>query len=586
MKRYWKNNMDKKFQRTESVINKVYIRFMIPAMLSAIGISLSEFADSMVVAHLLSSDAFAIVNLGLPVALTVSMIYSITGIGGSLLFAESLGKKDKAGAENYFTISSALALLTGMLLFVLFIVFRPMLGDLFGCPGELRAEFDTYILSLCLFVPFGVLLMHFSYFLPVIGSPFLSMGLVVAVNVLNITLDVFFIKAVGMGCVGAATATTVSYIIVFAVALLIWRFRKLSLSFCRFKDIWTHGKEIVEKGLPSGSVQAGYAVTTVFCNHFMNLAFGMNGILAMSLFAQLDSFISIALAGIVENNASFAAMLKGEGDYFGIRRLSKRVTLMIVATCVFLSGVFVIFPQQVAALFNISDSGALDLIKSLIPIYVLYYPLRSIILVLRDIYNTLDRSMYATLLGILDKVVSIPLIGGALYFLFGGYGLIAAFPVSMLFILCLIAGINHRIVIKSSGRYSPILLLDEEYPMKALCSYSINSLDDVAGIGAYIGNSLSDITSSQNISNKLCLAAEEMGIYIIDHCGVGTAVDFLISSNGREFMLTCRSPGKPFYPIEERDRELSTNELLLKDLFEIRHEYVFGLNSTKLTIGV
>ena len=90
----------KKFQRTETVVNKVYIRFMIPAMLSAIGISLSEFADSMVVSHLLSSDAFAIVNLGAPVALMVSMLYTITGIGGSLLFAESLGKKDKAGAEN------------------------------------------------------------------------------------------------------------------------------------------------------------------------------------------------------------------------------------------------------------------------------------------------------------------------------------------------------------------------------------------------------------------------------------------------------------------------------------------------------
>ena len=67
--------------------------------------------------------------------------------------------------------------------------------------------------------------------------------------------------------------------------------------------------------------------------------------------------------------------------------------------------------------------------------------------------------------------------------------------------------------------------------------------------------------------------------------GADTAVDFLISSNGREYILTCRSPGKPFYPISEKKRELSPNELLLTGLFEIRHEYIFGLNSTKLTIG-
>jgi hypothetical protein len=59
----------------------------------------------------------------------------------------------------------------------------------------------------------------------------------------------------------------------------------------------------------------------------------------------------------------------------------------------------------------------------------------------------------------------------------------------MILILCFIVGVNRRIVRKSSGRYSPILLLDEEYPMKILCSYSVKSLDDVAGIGSYIGNS-------------------------------------------------------------------------------------------------
>ena len=63
-----KNN-DIKYKRTGFVLNKKYMHFMIPAMLSAVGISLSEFADSMVVSHLLSSDAFAIINLGTPVVL-------------------------------------------------------------------------------------------------------------------------------------------------------------------------------------------------------------------------------------------------------------------------------------------------------------------------------------------------------------------------------------------------------------------------------------------------------------------------------------------------------------------------------------
>ena len=108
----------------------------------------------------------------------------------------------------------------------------------------MREEFDTYVRVLCFFVPVGILFTHFTYFLPIVGRPFLSMGLVISVNVLNIILDIVFIRTFGMGF-----------------------------------------------------VQAGYVVTTIFCNNYMNLAFGLRGVVVMSLFGQLDSFISIALTG-------------------------------------------------------------------------------------------------------------------------------------------------------------------------------------------------------------------------------------------------------------------------------------------------
>ena len=579
------DNNEVKYKRTGLVLNKKYMHFMVPAMLSAVGISLSEFADSMVVSHLLSSDAFAIVNLGTPVVFMVSLIYTITGLGGTLLFAECLGKKDKQKAGQYFTVSTGLSLLSGLLLLALLTVFHSALGGLFGCPEELMAQFDAYTHVLRFFVPVGILLMHITYFLPVVGKPFLSMGLVVSANVLNLVLDVVFIRDLGMGCEGAALATLVSYLAVVIVMLCLWRFGKISLTLCEIEKARQSVKEIVEKGLPSGSVQSGYLVTTIFCNYFMNQAFGLNGVVVMSLFAQLDSVISIALTGIVDNNASFAAMLKGEGDYYGIRSLSRRVTVMIVLVCSGLSVGFAVFSDGVAAVFNIHDSDVLDLIGKLIPIYVSYYPLRCVLLVLRDIYNTLDRSVYATVLGVLDKVVSIPVIGGALYLWFGGYGLIAAFPVSMILILSLIAVVNRRIVTQSNGRYSPVLLLDEEYPLKALCGYSVTSLENVAEIGLRVGKSLGDASLDSRIADRICLAAEEMGVYIMERCGIDTAVDFLVSTNGSDFILTCRSSGEPFCPIGSDDSDLSPNELFLVRLFKIKYEYIFGLNSVSLTIG-
>ena len=57
------------------------------------------------------------------------------------------------------------------------------------------------------------------------------------------------------------------------------------------------------------------------------------------------------------------------------------------------------------------------------------------------------------------------------------------------------------------------------------------------------------------------------------------------SANRQNTIITCRSPGKPFYPIKPDQEKLSANELVLTKLFHIKHEYIFGLNSTTLTTG-
>ena len=558
---------------------------MIPALLSAIGVSLSEFADSMIVGQLLNSDAFAIVNLGTPVVFLTGMIYTVTGLGGSLLYAEHLGKKERDKADEVFTASSVAALCASVVLFLLLISFRPCLGSLFGCPTKLGTVFERYVLILCFFTPIGAVLMNLTFFLPIIGMPFFASGIVVLVNVLNIFLDIVMIRGFGMGGEGAAAATLISYLLVLAASLLVCRVRAIPLSLHRVSHAGKDILAIVKKGLPAGSVQAGYAVTTAFCNHFMNIAFGLEGVVAMSLFGQMDSVISIALTGIVDNNASFASMLKGEGDYYGIRSLTKHVAAMIISASALLCVCFVAFSRNIAAIFNITDEAALSLIAVLVPVYVLHYPLRSLLLLLRDIYSAIDRNAYATALGIADKTVSIPLVGGVLYLFFGGYGVIAAFPISMASILALIVIVNFGIVRSSGGRYSPVLLLDEQYPLKALCSYTVDIGKDPAQAGREIEKSMMEYLVVPSLLDKTCLAVEEICTYIRKNDPSGEPVDIMISSAGNDIIMTCRNAGQPFYPFETKRAGLNENELLLAEMFHIRHEYIFGLNSTSLTIG-
>ena len=572
-----------RYKRSAAILNKKYCIYMIPALLSAVGVSLSEFADSMIVGRLLSEDAFAIVNLGTPIVFMVSMVYTITGVGGSLLYAEYLAKKEKERADAYFSASMLAALAAGLVLFAGLMLFRTRLAGPFGCPDKLRTDFDRYVAYLCWFVLAGVALTNITYFLPVVGKPFLSMGIVIAANLMNIGLDIFFIRVFGMGCEGAALATIVSYLIALFAGVLICRFLKVPLRLHRVQNPWRPIAEILRKGFPVGIVQAGYAVTGIFCNYFMNLSFGREGVVAMSLFGQMDSVISIALSGVGDNNASFAAMLKGEGDYYGIRTLTRNVAIGVVLICSALALCFVRFSQPIAAVFNIHDADSLRLIARLTPVYVLYYPLRGLLLTLRDLYNTLDRSVYSSVLGVLDKAVSIPAVGFCLYLLYGGYGLVAAFPSSMALILLLVLGVNFYICRKSRGRYSPILLLDESNPLKALCTFTVRG--DMESLDTAVEESLQGRIGDRQLIMRTCLAVEEICAYIHDNCGADTPVDIMISTDNHSTIITCRNPGRPFYPVKPEGEKLSTSELVLTKMFQIKHEYIFGLNSTSLTTG-
>jgi hypothetical protein len=276
-------------------------------------------------------------------------------------------------------------------------------------------------------------------------------------------------------------------------------------------------------------------------------------------------------------------MLKGEGDYFGIRALTRNVTVVILLVCSVLAVCFACFSIPIAKIFNIHGEGALKLIVRLIPIYVLHYPLRGLLLTLRDVYNALGRSVYSTVLGVLDKTVSIPVVGSILYRLFGGYGLITAFPVSMALILILVLVVNLYIGRRSGGRYSPILLLDESNPLKALCGFT--ALGDLDGLYTVVEEELRKYLTDTKLISRTCLAVEEICTYTREKCGPDVPVDIMISADRDRTIITCRIPSKPFYPIKPDQENLTANELMLTKLFHIRHEYIFGLNSTSLCAG-
>ena len=100
-----------------------------------------------------------------------------------------------------------------------------------------------------------------------------------------------------------------------------------------------------------------------------------------------------------------------------------------------------------------------------------------------------------------------------------------------------------------------------------------------------VEESLQGRIGDRQLITRTCLAVEEICAYIHDSCGADTPVDIMISTDNHSTIITCRNPGRPFYPVKPEGDKLSTSELVLTKMFQIKHEYIFGLNSTSLTTG-
>ncbi len=89
-----------RFERKNTLINKRFHYFLLPTILSTIAISLNEFVDSIIVSHLLGHEAMSMVNMGFPIMLAFAVIYTLFGVGGSIVYAEHAGKQEIEKAES------------------------------------------------------------------------------------------------------------------------------------------------------------------------------------------------------------------------------------------------------------------------------------------------------------------------------------------------------------------------------------------------------------------------------------------------------------------------------------------------------
>ena len=179
-------------ERNAKLVNRKFLHYLIPSILMIFAMQFSSLLDGILIGNLISGEALAATSLVMPVLYIIQAPGFALGVGGSIVVANKLGKRDIEGAKKTFSISIILGVGISILFAAISFFVSAPLAKLFG---EASYELSyPYIYMYLLTDPIITLALLLGSFMAVDNNPKLSSIFFIISNVVKVGLEFIFIK--------------------------------------------------------------------------------------------------------------------------------------------------------------------------------------------------------------------------------------------------------------------------------------------------------------------------------------------------------------------------------------------------------
>ena len=192
-------------------INKLLIKQAVPATIGILVMSLNMIVDTIFVGQWIGVLAIAAITVVLPIAFLISSIGMGIGIGGSSIISRALGAENSDKAFLTFGNQICLTLILAIIFVTLGNIYSVPILNLFGAKGDILPIASEYFGVIIYGVPFLAFAMMGNPVIRAEGKPKFAMYAMMVPAILNVVLDILFIKVFGWGMWGAGLATSLSY---------------------------------------------------------------------------------------------------------------------------------------------------------------------------------------------------------------------------------------------------------------------------------------------------------------------------------------------------------------------------------------
>lgn len=336
-------------------IGKLLVNLAIPSIIAQIVNLLYNIVDRIFIGRMPNGElAMAGVGVAMPVILLVSAFSALIGMGGAPLTAIKMGEQDNDGAEKIMSNSFSMLNIVGVILTIVFFIFKePILWAFGGSEATIGYALD-YLSIYIIGTIFVQISMGMNPFINTQGFAKIGMFTVAIGAVINIILDPIFIFGLNMGVKGAALATITAQA-VSAVFVLNFLFGKKTILKIRKKYLKIDKKiifSIVSLGVAPFIMQATESLVLISLNNQLSKYGGDLAIGAMTIMSSIMQMITMPLMGLTQGAQPIISYNFGAKN---IDRVKKTFKLLLIS-CLTYSTVMVvllmIFPEFFVGIFN------------------------------------------------------------------------------------------------------------------------------------------------------------------------------------------------------------------------------------------
>lgn len=569
--------------RNSHIIRHTLRNYLAAAIFAGIIIQLNSTIDSMVAGQFIGADAVSVIILALPLVNILMLPGTILLMGATLLIAPAFGNQDYSRVNKMLTVGLASALAISAVFTALLAIFAGPVSLFITQDARLQPMLQEYFPFAFAGSFFGLFACAGSQFVQISGRPRLVAWFVGIFGVLNLALDILFVRVLQMGIRGAAAGTSAAAVLGFLVMVpyLLREPRPYRLCWPGWACFRSYFREILRRGTAAAMTGVSMIILNLGLNTLVLSKLGADGMFTLSICMQLLMICMLVLTATGGTITGLGGILSGEGDWDGVNRLISLILKLSLGLACVATILLLAFPGRVASLFG-ADTHLAQLSAGPLRIFSGIFLPATLLMTQANAFLLVKRGRMAAFLqaGIVVCILPLALV-------FSDWNLWVALPLGML--LPMLGGLAASALLsRKGGNLHPVWLTptgEEQSSFTVSVAYSQESVSRKFHL---LCKRLHEMPISPAENTAITHCVEEMMLHQLEmglSCNLTDSFDVGIVDGDSRFTILVKAAGKAFNPLHAYgDNAPESLSLRIVEGFcrDVHYRYASGVNCVYL----